>query len=234
MAAIVRHISQVSESIVGKLLRVTTKDTSMKHTSKDAPHVKPKPSGGTGESTPAEADFDPRSLTLSQNFVAMVGVKKETMRVAISKPPPQLFFATHADPSWRIQIAALELKEDRETFVVAPGLVEELSGEWAPKVLVPCQTRQGGFYLWPIRLPGTDGRIDSWNESAHQIVADFAGQWIRLHSNREAGAYDVVTPVSPFPPPVWPESAEGLLKKAFRDRVIESLDHPVVKRLRGL
>jgi len=35
--------------------------------------------------------------------------------------------------------------------------------------------------------------------------------------------------------PVWPElSFQDLLRIAYRDRMITTLDHPVVKRLRGL
>jgi hypothetical protein len=35
--------------------------------------------------------------------------------------------------------------------------------------------------------------------------------------------------------PVWPEASfQDLVKLAFRDRLITKLDHPVIKRLRGL
>jgi hypothetical protein len=35
--------------------------------------------------------------------------------------------------------------------------------------------------------------------------------------------------------PVWPElSYQELVRIAYRDRMITGLDHPVVKRLRGL
>jgi hypothetical protein len=189
----------------------------------------------TGGSVGAvEEAFDPRKLTLNQNFTELVGVNKETLRVPIQRPPAQAFFVPHPDPAWQIQIAALELKEDREVYVVAPALIEELAGEWVAKVLVPCITRQGGLYLWPIRLPGEDGRIDSWNESALRIAKEFGGKWVRLHPNRELGSYDLITPISEFPAPKWPENPEELLRKGFRDRVIDRLDHPVIKRLRGV
>jgi hypothetical protein len=189
----------------------------------------------TGGSVDAvEGTFDPRKMTLSQDYTSMVGVNKEASRVPIQRPPAQAFFVPHPDPAWQIQIAALELKEEREVYVVAPSLIEELTGEWVAKVLVPCVTRQGGLYLWPIRLPGEDGRIDSWNESALRIAREYAGRWVRLHPNRELGAYDVITPISVFDPPKWPENPDELLRKGFRDRVIDKVDHPVIKRLRGV
>ena len=178
--------------------------------------------------------LDPRALTLSQDFVAMVGVKKEVMRVPIQRPISQIFFCPHPDPRWRIQVAVIELKEDRENFLVAPSMLEELQGEWVAKVLVACQTRQGALFFWPIRLPGPDGKIDTWNEAANRIASEYGGHWIRLMANKEVGAYDVIEPVTVFPAPAWPESPEALMTKAFRDRVINTVDHPVIKRLRGL
>ncbi len=187
-----------------------------------------------GQMAAVGQEFDPRALALSQDFAGMVGVKKEQSRVAIQKPPTQSFFYPHPDPLRRIEVAALVLKEDRETYVVVPSLCDELNGEWVAKVLVPCQTRQGGFYLWPIRRPGTDGRIDTWNESALEIADTYAGQWIRIMPNKELGAYDVIRPITQFPPPEWPESMDDLLKKAFHGRIIDRLDHPVVRQLRGI
>ena len=187
-----------------------------------------------GGSAGVEDQFDPRSLTLSQDFVSLVGVKKEVMRVPIQRPMPQSFFSPHPDPDWRMQVAVIEMKEDRENFLVVPALLDELQGEWVAKMLVACQTRQGAFFFWPIRLPGQDGRIDTWNEAAMQIASTYGGRWIRLIANKEIGAYDVVEPISVFPPPTWPDSPDELMAKAFRERVIDQLDHPVVKRLRGL
>lgn len=188
----------------------------------------------SGPVVAANGKFDPRALMLSQDFVAMVGVRKEVMRVPIQRPISQVFFCPHPDPKWRIQVAVIELKEDRENFLVAPSLLEELQGEWVPKVLVACQTRQGALFFWPIRLPGPDGKIDTWNEAAMRIASEYGGHWIRLMANKEVGAYDVVEPVTMFPAPAWPESPEALMTKAFRDRVINTVDHPVIKRLRGL
>lgn len=177
--------------------------------------------------------FDPRKLTLNQSYTDMVGVRKETLRVPIQRPPKQSFFMPHPDPDWRIQIAALELKEERETYILDPSVVEELTGEWVAKVLIPCQTKQGGLYLWPIRLPGSDGRSNSWSESAQHIANQYAGRWIRVTANMEVGAYDVVIPIVDPPSPTWPQSPDDILSKAFRGRVIDSLDHAVVRQLRG-
>ena len=50
----------------------------------------------------------------------------------------------------------------------------------------------------------------------------------------KAGAYDVAIATAPLPEPEWPEETfEQLFRLAFRDRVIDSIDHPVIRQLKG-
>ena len=49
------------------------------------------------------------------------------------------------------------------------------------------------------------------------------------------GAYEIFEAQSIMADPQWPElSFQELLRIAFRDRLIDRVDHPVVRRLRGL
>ncbi len=146
-----------------------------------------------------------QSLVLSQNYIAEVGVKKHITTVQVKKPSRHTWFQLSADENWRVQIAALVLKDENETFLVAPTMHHELAGEWVPLLLVGAMTLHGSFFLLPIKLPGVDGTIDSWNASARDILDRFAGRWIRRAANKEAGAYDVFTTQSEPDPPVWPE-----------------------------
>jgi hypothetical protein len=48
------------------------------------------------------------------------------------------------------------------------------------------------------------------------------------------GAYEVFDASAAIPEPLWPEySYHELLRIAFRDRLVDRGDHPVLKRLRG-
>ena len=50
----------------------------------------------------------------------------------------------------------------------------------------------------------------------------------------DLGAYEIFAAIGTIPDPVWPESPfNELLRIAFRDRIIDDPEHPVVKRLRG-
>ena len=58
---------------------------------------------------------------------------------------------------------------------------------------------------------------------------------MRVKANMAAGTYDVDVATAAIGEPEWPElPMNALLKLAFGERMITSLDHPVVKRLRGL
>ncbi len=126
---------------------------------------------------------DLEQFKLSQDFEAMIGVRREIITVPVRKPDRQSFIQIHPDEEWRMSALILELKEDRDNYLVIPSLMESFPDEFVPKYLFTCQTRQGATFLWPIRMPGPDGRLDQWNESALHIVNQYAGRWIRVISN---------------------------------------------------
>ncbi len=70
--------------------------------------------------------------------------------------------------------------------------------------------------------------------SALEAASRASGHWVRMASNMPLGAYDVYETAANWPAPQWPtESFSDLLRVAFKGRLIDSLDHPVLKRLRG-
>jgi hypothetical protein len=185
---------------------------------------------------PADPDpFDPASLRL-QSFGAAVGVKKALLSVPVRKPDRSWFVRVHPDESYRLQTAVIELKEDRETYLVAPALWPELATEvtFSPRALFTAANRQGVVFVWPVRLPGPDGRVDEWSRTALE-AADMAGKsWVRVVANMSLGAYDVFEATAQLPEPEWPGLPfRDLLKIAFKDRYIADLTHPVLRRLRG-
>ena len=183
---------------------------------------------------PPSNPFDPANLRLSQNFGASAGVKKLTTTIPVRKPGKQDYVRVHPDPAYRIETAVLEIKEEQETFLVAQELWDELPGELTPKVLFTTINRQQVTSLWPIRLPGDDGRIDTWNGSAMEAATFAQKQWVRICSNKSLGAYDVFQATGEIPEPEWPELTLGqILEIAFKGRYIKEFDHPALKRLRG-
>ncbi|HEY3323887.1 MAG TPA: hypothetical protein VGP72_25775 [Planctomycetota bacterium] len=178
--------------------------------------------------------MDLAGLRLSHDYATTGASKKIVTRVPVGKPPRQTFIWINPDQGWHFPAAVVELKEDRSTFVVAPEMRGELEGEWQPRALVACVTRQNGYFLWPARLPGADGRLDTWSESALEIINGHAGKWIRVSANMDLSCYEAFEAVTQLSAPEWPEGGiDWMVRTAFKGHVIDSIEHPVIKRLRG-
>ena len=137
--------------------------------------------------------------------------------------------------AWRLPMLVVELREERETYAVAPALAEELAAEGRPVQLYTCLSRGGALFLWPVPLPGPDGKRNQWHESAHAIAERATECWVRAVPDQAAGMYQPMVAAAQLGEPAWPEIGFGdALRLAFRDRLIDSADHPVVRRLRGL
>jgi hypothetical protein len=187
----------------------------------------------TTESTP-EDPFDLKNLRLSQSFTETAGVTKLLRTVPVHRPNPQDFVRVRPEPAFRENFPVLELKDEREEYIVTSKLVPELVGEFANKTLFTAVNRQGVVFLWPVRLPDADGKTYEWWRSAREAAELAMGQWIRVRANKSLGAYEMFVAEGEMSEPVWPEQTyQELIRIAFRDRLITTIDHAIIKRLRG-
>jgi hypothetical protein len=176
-------------------------------------------------------------LRLDQNYADTVGVKKLLRTVPVRKPGSQDFVRTHPDADYRLSPAALiELRDDREVYLVSASMVGELTGEFFVAALYLTTNRQGVLSIWPVRLPGPDGKHLEWHRSAAEAAELAQSKWVKIRANMSLGAYEIYeAPNENIPAPVWPELPfDEILRIAFRNHFIDSSDHPVVKRLRGV
>ncbi len=177
------------------------------------------------------------SLRLSQDFGKDLGVKRVLTTVPVRKPGKEHWFQVHPDEAFRLDTFVIELKEENETYLVSNSLWEELAAEptFSPRALFTCMNRQNVLFIWPVRLPNSSGKVDSWSESALTHAAAGQGSWIRVCSNMSLGAYERFESEANWPAPAWPElSFEKILEIAFKGHYITSTDHPVLQSLRGV
>jgi len=179
--------------------------------------------------------FDPKALRIDPSSDAGSGVKKLLLHVAVRKPHRQEFFRVHPAPEYRERVAILELREERETYIVAPDLAAELATEIRLVEMRVCISRPGTVFLWAVPLPTEDGRSNAWHETAREAAELAETKWVRMFSNMGAGCYDVAVAPDGISEPRWPEiSFAELLKIAFgRGKLIDDFVHPVIKQLRG-
>ena len=200
---------------------------------------------GTEVADPADQDQtevaapDPfsqlESLRLDQSFADQVGVKKLLTTVPVRKPNRQDFVRVHPNPAYRLAPTALiEVKDDRETFLVPPAMAIELPGEFVVATIYTAINRQGVLHLWPVKLPGADGKHNEWHRSAAEAAELAMDRWVRIKAHMALGAYEIEEAIGDLPNPTWPDLPfSEILRIAFRDHIIDSFDHPVVQRLRG-
>ena len=151
--------------------------------------IKPPREPDTTKASDGDELFDLEELRLSQDFAAIVGVRKKIITVPVRRSHRQSFFRVHPDDPWRLETAVLNDKEDRETYLVSPEMWSELPDEIVPTVLFTTISRQGVVFLWPVRLSGKDGRHDTWSQSALEAAQLATKQWIRLVANMSLSAY---------------------------------------------
>jgi hypothetical protein len=179
--------------------------------------------------------FDLANLRLDQSFVESAGVKKLLTTIPVRKPNPQDFIRVHPAEEYRAALAIIELKDDREIYLVSPAIARELPGEFVMANVFTAINRQGVVFLWPVRLPASDGRVLEWHRSAVEAAERAMSRWTRVKANISLGAYEMFEASSSIPDPEWPDLPfQELLRIGFRDRLIDRLDHAVIKRLRGL
>jgi hypothetical protein len=194
----------------------------------------PEPPAAAGGPDP----FDPASLRLAQDFAASMGVKKALLAVPVRKPDKSWWVRVHPSAEYRLLTAVIELRGDRgsETYLVAPALRPALATEatFRPKMLATAINRQGTLFVWELNLPRPDGRVDEWSRTALEAVGLAEKGWVRVAANLGLGAYDVIQAIGQLSEPEWPDVPfRDILRVAFKDRYIDSLDHPVLRHLRG-
>jgi hypothetical protein len=206
----------------------------------EAPPSGPTPNVATPEVNQAPVDpFDPSELAklrLSQDFSGISQVKPVLTNIACRKPHKQEFVRVRAGEQHRFTTCCFTDKDTRETYLISPNVRDHLAGDMVRMLLVVCVSRNSPMpFLWPLVLPGTDGRPNRWHESGIEAARIAEGQWTKVVADMSAGCYVPNVALGSLPEPNWSEvpSIEELLRLSFKDRFINSMDHPVLRRLRG-
>lgn len=173
-------------------------------------------------------------LALPQDFDAAIGLETHVHTVPVKKPSKLTYIRVHPSPEYRMAIAIL-IDEIGETYAVHPKVLASVADEVKPTMLYTAVDEVGNAFLLPVGLPGSDGRTNAWWQSAHAGAAQAQTEWVRIVADKLAGFYKTKPSKVDKGAPKWPEMTfEELLNMAFNDgRLIDTLDHPVIRRLNG-
>jgi hypothetical protein len=188
------------------------------------------------DASPTKPDpYDPASYRQCQNYGEGLGVKTKIQSVS-HRPMPAKEWWVRAHPEYEVQMPFLDLKEDRELYLIAPdpALVSLLEPDpnFKMKLVVLAVTRDNTPFLWHLRVPGIDGRTDDWMNTALEAVREARERWVRVFARKTH--YDLAFTEADWPDPHWPEEPfRDLLELGFKSHTIDSAEHPKVQRLLG-
>jgi len=177
---------------------------------------------------------DLNSLRLPTDYGATLGVHKLLTTVPVGKPKNSNFFRIHPDVSMTFAAMTLEHGKTKETYVVYPSVSLAVSELVRRVVLHAAIDRQNNIFLMPVQLPNEDGTRNPWHESLAQAVECAKTKWIRISANQNIQGYNIFAADADLPEPDWSDySIDKLIEVAFRGKIINNIDHPVIQALLG-
>jgi hypothetical protein len=165
-----------------------------------------------------------------------VEVKKVWVHIPVGRPPKQEFIRVRPGDEWSDTLGLYEKSCEwgREIYVVLPAMYDILTGEFSIYKVVLAVTRRDKPYVWPIKLPGPDGRHNTWHSTALEAAEIAKYKWIRLQPNQDVGAYDVLVAEKQTYAAQWPDlTFLEIINIAFKGRIIRDPDHHIIQELRG-
>jgi hypothetical protein len=165
------------------------------------------------------------------------GAVEQLAAVQVRKPAIEDYVRVHPGKAMTLSVFLVESREGFTStfYLVMPKMLSTLkdlrAGFYAQLYLTV--NRGGSVMLWPVKLP-TGGAGNPWYTSALSGAKDAKVHWIRIFADPGLGHYRVMKALGDFDEPQFPDKSLGeLLEIAFNGRVIDSADHPIIRRLRG-
>lgn len=186
-------------------------------------------------STPvAVSVFDDLDALRIVDPAALGGDIEHLAHIAVRKPKKDEYFRTHPDPAMSLTSLVWTDPDLGDVYFVAPEARQIMTESGRVVTLVLCQSRLRVNFIWPVNAGGSSGGGRGWVESSHHAVHMGKNLWIKIRGDRPAGMYQVLEAADQRGEPEWPNlDFKELLKLGFKDRLIGSADHPVVRRIQG-
>jgi hypothetical protein len=193
--------------------------------------------GGTPPATSSRSSstiFDDLDRLRIADPALLGGDIEHLVHIGVRKPKKDGYFRVCPDPAMTMTALVWVDPDEGDAYFVGPGARELLAESGRIVTLMLCQSRQRATFLWPVNSDTRSGSGRSWAESARAAALIGQHKWVKIKGDRPSGCYQVFEAANQAGEPEWPDvTLNKLLTLGFKDRVIASSDHPVVRRLQG-
>lgn len=165
-----------------------------------------------------------------------IRTEKVLLTVPVRTPKRTEFFRVHPGQDYTIDTLVYVHEDglDREVYLIATGLRDELVDVCRRVRLYTCINKRDVVFLWSARLPEAEGGGRSWHQSGLEIAEEAKKHWVRMQGNRDLAAYEMRRAKGNLGEPAWPDKPfKELIKLAFKDRLIDTPHHDVIRELNG-
>ena len=187
--------------------------------------------------TPAGIFADIEAFKIDMKEAGLEGAQEHLTTIEVRRPTADDFVRVHPERELTITVALHENRENftSEYYVVMPkmlGTLMDLRGAFYAQLYLTVN-RSGSVTLWPVKLP-TGGAGNEWYNSALAGAELAKLHWIRIFADPGQKKYRIMKALGDFDAPQFPDKPlNELLEIAFKGRVIDSVDHPICRKLRG-
>ena len=204
-----------------------------------------KEDGEVPKSNLVEIEVDPASIAPKVDIAGCygdseeedLGIKTGMTGVPLRKPPQKdcWFTILHELKYPVLVITSSENNKGQDIWLVHKSQYKAVTDEAcaAKYILYICVGINGQPFIWYTKKPNPDDNATAWLGSAVMCAEVGKKNWVRVFSDKGAAKY-VYRISTKYPPPNPLEfTIDELLQEAFKGKVIDRPDHPVLMHLRG-
>ena len=179
-------------------------------------------------------EFSPENLRLLNKIDLRDLVTAELVELSARKPKKDEWFRVH--PDYQQQGGILEIDSENKVFWVSKKMQSQVAHDpcFTFRLCVLVVTRQGVPFIWPVKTDvEAGGTGDKYVRIPFAAMTEGRKKWTRLYWSQDRREHQVETSDLLDAPKFPDKPFSELLKLAFKDAVISTVDHPAILNLKG-
>ena len=212
-------------------------DPAANHADNSRAGTKPDTTTNGQAASPVPDPYNPAAYRVAVDLNLAAGTKPVLTGLPVQRPHKSWWVRRHPNPDYAFHVFVVEMDENDRTveYLVPLHMHQHLVGEvtYVAKSFYLAVNTQGKPFLWPIRRPVNDtDPLDRWMPGPMEAVRLAATQWVRIYWQHGEWHYEPSKELDQEPR--WPDlSPRDVLKLAFQDRIIDSVNHRVLRAAGG-